>query len=639
MFASLSSSCFSAIRCPINDQCALPNCIFNHDLDASQRAWINIPDEDEFPDRAFPKRRKVEDISAARPAASAKHQPFVGRLVASEAKFSTESSGGEPNIAFEGTDGSTTKATTRPKPTISPPPLRRSLQSSSNTRAARAKDTPAKQESLNPRKLQKDPAGHATRVLYLQKLHEGMVRLNKEVIKCNDAATRALAMTDGQLITLALDEEEKIATESPSVYANVLKLRMVSYKKMTLEQWTIARLEAQMKLTAPKPAAPSVDQSSINGERPMLTGLTTQQELSILPYLLAKQEGLEQFGYVVTPPTDQEIANARAGVESSAGYEQCDRCKSRFQVFPDRREDGALTTGGPCTYHHGRRERPQKSRLDAAMGVKDMVYSCCGEAIGTSIGCITAESHVFKVYDVKRLAALWQYERTPENSTAPNDRAVAFDCEMGFSVYGMELIRITATSWPTGAELLDVLVRPLGAILDLNTRYSGVSSELFANALPYKETPGGSLPLSHDGLRIVDSPMVARKLLFKLLSPSTPLLGHSIENDLNVTRIVHPCIIDTVLLFPHPSGLPYRRALKVLVKQMLWRDIQTSTATGHDSKEDARATGDLVLEKVKRKWREMQRDGWMITEGKLTPPTGSKGHVQIGKRSREVGEE
>jgi len=421
---------------------------------------------------------------------------------------------------------------------------------------------------------------------------------------------------------MALDEEEKFATESPVVYGNVIKLRMVAYKKMTMEQWTKARLE----IVTPKMASTRVDK----GEGPVLTGLTTRQELSILPHLFAKQDGLEKFGYVITPPTAKEIANAKAGVESSAGYEQCDRCNSRFQVFPDRRrEDAALTAGEPCTYHYGRRDRPKNNRLDASMGQRDTVYSCCGESIGVSAGCVTTDTHVFKVNDIKRLASLWQFKHTPPND-APTDRAVSFDCEMCYTVHGMELVRVTATAWPTGAELLDVLVRPLGSVLDLNTRYSGVSREQFLGSLPYNETSKDA----SNGLRIVRSPEVARDLLFKLISPSTPLIGHAIENDLNVMRILHPCIIDTALLFPHPRGLPYRRSLKALTKQLLSRDIQISTAKGHDSKEDAQATGDLVLVKVKHKWREMQSDGWSIVGGQVTAPADSKGVAQQGKRGR-----
>ncbi len=34
-------------------------------------------------------------------------------------------------------------------------------------------------------------------------------------------------------------------------------------------------------------------------------------------------------------------------------------------------------------------------------------------------------------------------------------------------------------------------------------------------------------------MQIVSSPVVARDLLFSLISPDTPLIGHGLENDLN----------------------------------------------------------------------------------------------------------
>ncbi len=56
---------------------------------------------------------------------------------------------------------------------------------------------------------------------------------------------------------------------------------------------------------------------------------------------------------------------------------------------------------------------------------------------------------------------------------------------MCYTVRGMELVRLTATSWPDGKELLDVLVHPVGEILDLNSRYSGVSPEDIVNAVTH----------------------------------------------------------------------------------------------------------------------------------------------------------
>ena len=213
------------------------------------------------------------------------------------------------------------------------------------------------------------------------------------------------------------------------------------------------------------------------------------------------------------------------------------------------------------------------------------------------------KSHVFKVTDAKRLAAIMPFVQTPENPARLSGEAVAFDCEIGYTTFGLELIRLTAIAWPTGNHLVDVLVRPLGEVLDFNSRFSGVWPEDYAEALEasrlksagQKPKPSGAAKVPLD---IVESPAEARALLFKYISPTTPLIGHALENDLKAMRIIHPCIVDTVALFPHGQGLPKRNSLKMLSSMILDRDIQ-SDFRGHDSHQDARAAGDLVRMKIK----------------------------------------
>lgn len=229
------------------------------------------------------------------------------------------------------------------------------------------------------------------------------------------------------------------------------------------------------------------------------------------------------------------------------------------------------------------------------------------------------------------------YAATPENPDVPADRAVCFDCEMGYTVHGMELIRLTATLWPSGDELIDVLVKPIGEILDLNSRFSGVTTEDLTKGEAW--APGDTLRPSkkvedngsEDGeirsktkrLKVVPSPAAARDLLFSQISPATPLIGHGLENDLNAMRIVHPTIIDTILLYPHKNGLPYRHGLRVLMDRHLNKKIQQETGptmVGHDSAEDARAAGELVHFKLMERWNDMKRAGWKIVDGKITSP-------------------
>ena len=84
----------------------------------------------------------------------------------------------------------------------------------------------------------------------------------------------------------------------------------------------------------------------------------------------------------------------------------------------------------------------------------------------------------------------------------------------------------------------------------------------------------------------------------KLVYKETILVGHSLENDLLALKISHEVVIDTALLYKHPRGGNYKTALRVLSKRFLSQEIQQSGA-GHDSIEDARATMELALLKIR----------------------------------------
>lgn len=655
---------FRNVTCPNGDRCRLPNCIFSHKLPTRITEQLNAPvpraqrdvdaEGDALTRNGYPKRRKLDNGMKAVPPAdeqprptNTEQKPFVGVLTSkkwdvSERPPSTshdpvravtnkaQSTAGNVAIrsASKPTEANKHRAgdvAVRPLQTVSrpvSPPPRGSLNKQKVAQSTNGRK-PEPQETLNPRLLAQSPAGHDVRTVYLKTLHEGMVRLNGEVAKQSDPSTRALHLTDGELIKAALDEEEKIAREQTAVYGNVIKLRIVAYKKMKVEDWAKLRTQVQ----AENQARDSKTQAS----PPLVeTGLSPADEVMMLQRFVADQSGLASYGYVTSPPTESDINSAREGVDSSGGWEVCDRCKSRFQVFPSRREDGALTTGGVCTYHWGRPYTPKYDRTDATQGRKGASYTCCNEPVGAP-GCTTAPTHVFKISEAKRLALVLPFESTPPNPNVRNDGAVTFDCEMGYTTYGLELIRLTAASWPDGKPLIDVLVKPLGQILDLNSRFSGIFPEYFTNALEYDDK-ASSLPTpvtNSDGnnaqpkiqqLRKVSSPAAARSLLLSYISTSTPLMGHALENDLNAVRLVHPSIVDTVLLFPHPRGLPLRYGLKMLVKQHLQRDIQTAGAAGHDSLEDARATGDLIHWKVAREWKKLKQEGWTVRDGVFYPP-------------------
>ena len=161
---------------------------------------------------------------------------------------------------------------------------------------------------------------------------------------------------------------------------------------------------------------------------------------------------------------------------------------------------------------------------------------------------------------------------------APHLSMVAIDCEMCYSGVGenkkLELARASAVG-PDGAVIYDKLVMPEEAITDYNTTHSGITAE---------QMRGVTTTLRD----------VQRELL-ELIAAETILVGHSLENDLKRLKMMHANCVDTVALYPHKRGPPYRNKLSGLTEKFLGRKIQEGT---HDSVADARATMELALLKV-----------------------------------------
>ena len=647
MFSSLGL--FKQTQCPDYLHCSLTPCLFSHDHSTVHRedgiqqtktsAASTLQDEEETKGLDGPRKRRRLDTDVQDHHLAEKASSRTSR--ASSSPIQSQEDAQPPTQASKEHFDALPRTASRE---ISPPPLRGArvpakrtastldakqagatvLQSDVNgsgpasaTRKAPLPKVKAPEESLNPRMLHNPPASHAIRLKLLTMLHEQMTRLNDEVKKSEDASQPGLTLSDSELILQALDEEFQFARGSFAIYQNVIKSRIMVLRKMKLTIWK----EERSKKIAEK--VPKATPKGLSAAKPILTDLTPAEEIAFVTRLTAQQDGLNKHGYITTMPTETEVDTAKKGVKSAQGWEQCDRCNTRFQVFPGRREeDGALTSGGQCTYHWAKPRRPDIVKGESKS--RELKYACCDEILGMSAGCTKAGSHVFKTSDPKRLALIMPFETTPLSNRDDTPGAVCFDCEMGYSTFGMELIRLTATTWPDGRELLDILVRPLGEVLDLNSRFSGVWPEDFANAIAYHEaSQRQNQVLPDDGtprLQIVDTPFKARQLLFNLLKPTTPLIGHALENDLNAARILHPTIIDTALLYPHHRGLPLRFGLKMLMKKHLGRDIQTGGDQGHDSKEDARAAGDLVRLRVGEMWRKMRAEGWVKRDGGFFPP-------------------
>ncbi|KAF2028823.1 hypothetical protein EK21DRAFT_101564 [Setomelanomma holmii] len=596
---------FSKIACPAAGKCDLPNCIFNHEAPKPQIISTSPAQNLEALDEEPAKKRlklndETKDIAVSAAPDEIKPSPvFVGSILP-KAKTSvqnginsTNSSSGQAASTATSTDA-LPRSATRP---VSPPPT------AATARAAPKPDTPV---TLMPRKLAKEPVAFTRRLTFLKALHSYMKPQNERIAKAVKPEIKALHLTPNQLNKLAVDEEERLALDNPSVYENILKQRLVKLKAMTPEVWVKERREAIAKERGGPPK--KAPQKKID------TGLSAKEETVFLTMLTCPQDGLDNHGYVTKLPTKEEFKEAELAQTSAAFWEECDRCATRFQVFPDRREeDGALTTGGQCRHHWGKRIFPKRAKNSAPEPTR---LGCCNAPVG-SPGCVTHDTHVFKVSDPKRLSLVMPFVETPDNKKAMPQSAVCFDCEMGYTTRGLEMMRLTVVSWPSHKPLIDVLVRPIGHILDVNTRFSGITAEQFVNAKPYD--PENPKPVRKD-LRIVESPYVARDLFLSHVTRNTPVLGHALENDLNTIRLIHPTIIDTVLLYPTRQGLPYRHGLRTLAKWHLDEEIQQGGASGHDSYEDARTTGELVLFKIKEKWKVMKIDGWTIGEEAVYPP-------------------
>lgn len=478
-----------------------------------------------------------------------------------------------------------------------------------------AKDSEPKAEvrvPLLPRRLVKEPATFPRRSALLNLLCTKMRGLNEKVSKSTSAEAKSLALSDNQIIKLAVDEEENIGSRNPVVYENVLKQRIVALTKMSPDDWVTERKAALTKQSGEKPAQ--------TPPKPVETGLSPKAEFMVLSKLVMPAEELERHGYITKKATAAELDETCLTLKEADNWEVCDRCNTRFQVFHDRREsDGALTTNGPCKHHWGKKSFPKRTKRKDNGAPQETRWLCCDEPVGESPGCTISDTHVFKISEknCKRLSTIMPFIETPDNEKADPYAAICFDCEMAYTTKGLELIRLTAISWPSHEPVLDVLVRPLGHILDLNTRFSGVTSKKFLEAKDHDPLDTVIDPMD---LRIVDSPFEARDLLLNRISPKTPLIGHALDNDLNVIRLIHQTIVDTVHLFPHKGGLPYRNSLRYLARDLVQMNIQQGGAAGHDSYEDAKATGELVRFKVREEWNKLKGEGWTFRDDAIFPP-------------------
>ena len=170
-------------------------------------------------------------------------------------------------------------------------------------------------------------------------------------------------------------------------------------------------------------------------------------------------------------------------------------------------------------------------------------------------------------------------EQTPAHElTDDTINLLALDCEFCDTASGRALTRISLVNRELEC-VYDSFVVPDEQITDYKTQYSGIT----------KQTLTGVDTCLED---------VYSKLR-DIITDRTILIGHSLENDFQVLKVVICHVIDTSFLFTPSSTPNFKPSLKFLAKEVLKKDIQTSSC-GHDSIEDARVCMELLLAKLEQ---------------------------------------
>ncbi|KAL3272904.1 hypothetical protein HHI36_014363 [Cryptolaemus montrouzieri] len=256
-------------------------------------------------------------------------------------------------------------------------------------------------------------------------------------------------------------------------------------------------------------------------------------------------------------------------------YERtCARCNTGF--FTTGTE---YLTQERCHYHWG------KVRYQAEKGHHQPLYTCCKQVPG-SAGCSIGRLHVWNGLDAGLNDSLDGFVKTkPRKPKRGSYGIYALDCEMCFTIKGLELCKVTVVGMD-GRLVYNHFVRPDSEVIDFNTRFSGV-------------TERDIYQINTKTLREVQRDILG------FVNDRTILIGHALDNDLRALKLLHSRIVDTSLSFPHDRGLPFRYSLKHLVSMYLRREIQTAVM-GHDSYEDAASCMELMLWRIRSKFLEMR---------------------------------
>jgi len=251
---------------------------------------------------------------------------------------------------------------------------------------------------------------------------------------------------------------------------------------------------------------------------------------------------------------------------------RCVRCSKTFYMYPE----GDYFSQETCTYHWGKLRTDHHSNPS---------YQCCSKTSKYSCqGCSSASRHVWTglphtsgIHGPLDGYVKTKYRKNIRVPKEGNFGVFGVDCEMCYTSVGLELTKVTVVGID-GRLVYESLVNPEHEIIDYNTRFSGITAKHLNRGSPKT-------------LKEVQNDLNG------FINADSIVIGHGLENDLRALNLIHGCVIDTSIVFPHFYGLPYRRSLRSLVSSYLKREIQ-GNSLGHDSYEDAVASLELMLWKL-----------------------------------------
>ncbi|KAJ4478215.1 hypothetical protein J3R30DRAFT_2877546 [Lentinula aciculospora] len=575
MFSTLGL--FENLQCPERDSCKRPNCIFSHKAssDLPPPTSLQIP---------------VDEPKVASFSSDPKPIVQAGQIKTVPAKRTVNSS---PILAPSSSAS-----------TPNEPPRKLQKLDSTQKRAVQA-STPSGVPILRV-----TPATSTVAI----PVRQVCISLSHVLLSSSSAIFQAMLKTLYDHFVILYD---KILASQPNLASeHALKQEQEVYavsNKFTYRNAVIQSVAAIKRRDPPT----SISDPSVGTEADIVARAEAKKSLTelrvtsaLLEPHIASLDALKSWGYVVEiPPTPGGVQPSMEGKPV-----KCERCGEMFVVRqlevqdPGRRE---------CLHHWGR----PYSRV--ANGERTRVYNCCSKDT-TDKGCVHGP-HVFyesepeilhQRHAFSELATSQAISGSCSTSTVSSELldVVALDCEMIYTTGGMRVARVSVVDG-SAQPVFDELVRMDDGvdILDFNTRFSGITQEMHAER--------AILPLSS-----------IRKSLDALIGKDTILVGHALENDLKTLRLVHHRCIDTVFLYPHPRGAPYRRSLRDLAREHLNLTIQEGGgSTGHSSLEDAIATLDLVRLYLVNNRKSSKGASSSTSSSALSAPTASTSSASPGR--------